>query len=155
LRITSNCSAWAAAGEQFDREIGAAPDHTGRFASEDEALEQVVGRLAEALPPCRYGGAARGRAARIAATFVRATHEEDAMTIGRRPLIFECIERNGEAIRGMGARIIAENRRLGVPSHYMDRELCVGIIREMPDGSRQEIALHDGVEMVLRELPPA
>lgn len=75
------------------------------------------------------------------------------MTNGPRPHIFECAERNAEAIRTMGVRIIAENRRHGVPSYYMDPKLCAGIVRDMPDGSRQEIALRDGVEVVLRDLP--
>ncbi len=61
---------------------------------------------------------------------------------------------NAEAIRNVGLQAIAEARRLGVPVHYMDPTVCDGIIREMPDGTRQHVKRVDGEEIVIDDLPP-
>lgn len=45
----------------------------------------------------------------------------------------------------------------GRPSFYDDFLIRYGsnhLIREMPDGSREEVAFIDGVEVFIRELPP-
>jgi hypothetical protein len=36
-----------------------------------------------------------------------------------------------------------------VPAHYVDPALGDGIIREMPDGTRQRVDLNDGEEVVV------
>ena len=67
-------------------------------------------------------------------------------------VLFDKLRENAETIRQVGERAVQEARRLGVPSHYMDTTVCAGIIREMPDGSRQRVELKDGREIVVESL---
>ena len=69
-------------------------------------------------------------------------------------VLFEKIRENADAIRQIGERAIQEARRLGVPYHYMDPSLCDGIIREMPDGTRQRVELKNGEEVVVETFGP-
>ena len=69
-------------------------------------------------------------------------------------LLFDKIKDNAEAIRRVGERAVQEAKELGVPSHYMDPTLCEGIIREMPDGTRQHVELKDGEEIVVETFGP-
>ena len=67
-------------------------------------------------------------------------------------VLFDALRKNSDAIRRVGERAAEEARRLGVPCHYMDAAVCAGIIREMPDGSRQRVELRDGREVVVKSL---
>lgn len=69
-------------------------------------------------------------------------------------VLFEKLRENADAIRRVGERAVEEARRLGVPCHYMDATICDGIIREMPDGSRQRVELKDGEEIVVETFRP-
>lgn len=69
-------------------------------------------------------------------------------------VLFEKLRENAGAIQRVGERAIEEARRLGVPCHYVDATICEGIIREMPDGSRQRVELKDGEEIVVESLTP-
>jgi hypothetical protein len=66
--------------------------------------------------------------------------------------LFDKLRENADTIRQVGERAVQEARRLGVRSHYMDATDCAGIIREMPDGSRQRVELKDGREIVVESL---
>ena len=66
--------------------------------------------------------------------------------------MFDKLRENADAIRRVGERAVQEARRLGVPSHHVDATVCAGIIREMPDGSRQRVELRDGREIVVESL---
>lgn len=66
----------------------------------------------------------------------------------------DCARKNAEAIRSVGMIAITEAKAMGVPVHYMDPAVCDGIIRELPDGSRQHIKRVDGQEIVIADLPP-
>ncbi|WP_264048481.1 hypothetical protein [Methylobacterium flocculans] len=59
------------------------------------------------------------------------------------------IAEKAEGIRQVGARALEEARRAGVPAYYMDRSLGDGVIREMPDGTRERIQRHEGEEVVV------
>jgi len=69
-------------------------------------------------------------------------------------VLFEKIDENAEAIRRVGERAVLEAKRFGVPAHYMDPTLCDGIIREMPDGTRQQIELKNDEEIVVNSFGP-
>lgn len=69
-------------------------------------------------------------------------------------ILFEKIRENADAIRQIGERAVREARKLGVPSHYADPALGEGIIREMPDGTRQRVELKDGDEVVVETFGP-
>ena len=69
-----------------------------------------------------------------------------------RIVLFDALRKNADAIRRVGERAVEEARRLGVPCHYMDADVCAGIIREMPDGSRQRVELRDGREIAVESL---
>ena len=69
-------------------------------------------------------------------------------------VLFERIRENADAIRQVGDRAVEEARKLGVPSHYCDPALGDGIIRELPDGTRQLVELKDGEEVVVETFGP-
>lgn len=60
-----------------------------------------------------------------------------------------------EAIRTAGGRAAAEMQRAGVAVYYMDDAVSDGIIRELPDGTRQKVEIGDDEDIVLATLPPA
>ena len=64
-------------------------------------------------------------------------------------VLFDALRDHADAIRQVGERAAEEARRLGVPCHYMDATISAGIIRELPDGSRQRVELRDGREVVV------
>ncbi|RDI53852.1 hypothetical protein [Microvirga subterranea] len=68
--------------------------------------------------------------------------------------LLEKARENAEAVRNIGLIAIEEARRLGVPVHYMDPAVCDGIIRELPEGTRQHVRRVDGNEIVIEDLPP-
>ncbi len=69
-------------------------------------------------------------------------------------LLFDKNKENAEAIRRVGERAVEEAKKLGGPCHYMDPALCDGIIRKMPDGTRQHVELQDGEEIVVATFGP-
>ena len=69
-------------------------------------------------------------------------------------LLFEKIRENADEIRRIGERAVQEARLLGVPTHYMDPALCDGIVRELPDGTRQHIELKNNEEIVVETFGP-
>lgn len=58
-----------------------------------------------------------------------------------------------EAIRTAGSRAAADMQRAGVAVYYMDHALSDGIIKELPDGTRQAVEIGDHEEVVIRTLP--
>ena len=69
-------------------------------------------------------------------------------------MIFEKARENAEAIKQGGARAIEEAKRVGVPAYYLDPSLGEGIIKELPDGTRQRIKLIDGEDVVVESIGP-
>ena len=64
-------------------------------------------------------------------------------------MLSKLVAEKAEAIRQVGACALEEARQAGVPAYYMDRSLCDGIIREMPDGTRERIQRHEGEGVVV------
>ncbi|MGU3538382.1 hypothetical protein [Methylobacterium sp. A54F] len=64
-------------------------------------------------------------------------------------MLFDRLRENAEAIRALGAAAIARAHRAGVPAYAMDPALGDGLVRHMPDGTRQRVAVVDGVEVVI------
>lgn len=69
-------------------------------------------------------------------------------------ILFEKSRENADAIRMMGKQAIAEARRMGLPAHYVDPALGEGIIRELPDGTRQRLQRVNGVRIVVETFGP-
>jgi len=69
-------------------------------------------------------------------------------------MIFEKARENAEAIKQGGARAIEEAKLVGVPAYYLDPSLGEGIIKELPDGTRQRIKLIDGEDVVVESIGP-
>lgn len=59
-----------------------------------------------------------------------------------------------EAIRTAGGRAASDMLRAGVAIYYMDAALADGIIKELPDGTRQRVEIGDEDDIVLETLPP-
>ncbi|MFN3672928.1 MAG: hypothetical protein ACK4VM_13575 [Bosea sp. (in: a-proteobacteria)] len=64
-------------------------------------------------------------------------------------MLFEMLRKNADAISQIGEQAVREAKALGVPAHYTDPSVCEGIIRELPDGTKQRVELKDGVEIVV------
>ncbi len=58
------------------------------------------------------------------------------------------------AINSSGERAMRRAKRAGAPVYYMDAAIAEGIIRELPDGSRQRVEIRGGEAVVLEELSP-
>jgi hypothetical protein len=56
-------------------------------------------------------------------------------------------------LENMCMKAILEAHAAGVPAYYTEPEID-GMIRSMPDGSRQIVELLDGQDVVVRDLPP-
>lgn len=69
-------------------------------------------------------------------------------------MIFEKARENAKAIEQMGQRAIEESKKLGAPAYYMDPTLGDGIIKELPDGTRQRIERIQGEEIVIETFGP-
>ena len=70
-------------------------------------------------------------------------------------MIFERARENAKAMAQMGQRAIAESKALGVPAYYVDPALGAGIIKELPDGTRQRVERIEGKEIALETLGPS
>jgi len=60
-----------------------------------------------------------------------------------------------DSLRDSARQALREAKASGTPAYYTDPEWPEGIVREMPDGSRQLVKLENGHEMIVMELPPA
>jgi hypothetical protein len=60
-----------------------------------------------------------------------------------------------EAITTAGRRAMQRAKLAGAPVYFMDPSISDGIIREMPDGSRDVVEISDGEDLVLRNLNAA
>lgn len=69
--------------------------------------------------------------------------------------LLENADTYAEAIRTAGGRAAAELKRAGVAVYYMDDAVSDGIIRELPDGSRQKVQVGGDEDIVLETLSPA
>lgn len=67
-------------------------------------------------------------------------------------MLLENAAKYQEAINTAGERAIQRAKRVGAPVYYMDAAIGEGIIRELPDGSRQRVAISDGEDVVLEYL---
>lgn len=70
-------------------------------------------------------------------------------------MLLENATKYEEAIRTAGERAMRRARLAGVPVYYMDARLADGIIRELPDGSRQVVEIRDGEDIVVESLEAA
>ena len=68
--------------------------------------------------------------------------------------LLDLFERNARTIHQVGARALAGAQRDGVPAFYMDRSLGTGIIREWPDGTREQVERRDGTIVVTQTYAP-
>lgn len=87
-------------------------------------------------------------------TSVTATYGTRSRTWGDRMILFDKLRQNAEAIRHTGIDAIAEARRLGVSSHYIDPTVGAGIVRELPDGTRQRLEHRNGEAVVVGFVRP-
>ena len=69
-------------------------------------------------------------------------------------VLIDRIRENAEPIRQVGDHAVREARKLGVPAHHVDPALGDGIVREMPDETRQRVELKDGEEVVVETFGP-
>jgi len=67
-------------------------------------------------------------------------------------MIFEKARENAKAMEDMGRRAIEESRKLGAPAYYVDPAFGDGIIKELPDGTRQRVERIEGREIVIETL---
>lgn len=69
-------------------------------------------------------------------------------------LLLDVLHQDRENIAQAGIKAIKKALEAGVPVYYIDAGLGEGIIKEMPDGSRYLIEVHDGDEVVLQTFAP-
>lgn len=67
-------------------------------------------------------------------------------------MLLENANKYEEAISSAGERAMQRAKRAGAPVYYMDAAIAEGIIRELPDGSRQRVEITGGEDVVLEEL---
>jgi hypothetical protein len=70
-------------------------------------------------------------------------------------MLLENATRYQDAIRTAGERAIRRAKQAGAPVYYMDAAIADGIIRELPDGSRQRVEIREGEDIVLEHLSAA
>jgi hypothetical protein len=67
-------------------------------------------------------------------------------------MLFERVKAAGEALRTSGREAIAQAHAAGMATYYSDE---AGIIREQPNGIREQVVLDDdGRKRVVERLPP-
>ncbi len=68
-------------------------------------------------------------------------------------MLLERTDEIAEDLRKMGLRALSQASRAGVPGYFMDPRLGEGIIRRLPDGTRQRVRLDpDGEDVVIEVL---
>lgn len=75
------------------------------------------------------------------------------MTAESSRMIIEQWRKNEVKVREAGRIAVNEARSVGAPAYYHDPK-AGGMVREMPDGSRQLIDVVDGQDVVRLELGP-
>lgn len=68
--------------------------------------------------------------------------------------LLEKAQANAAEIQRAGLLALEDARRAGVPAYYIDPALGAGIIREMPDGTRQRLVVDGGREVVAEVFGP-
>ena len=68
--------------------------------------------------------------------------------------LFDLLDANMDAVRAVGGQALAQARCSGVPACYMDPELGAGLVREMPDGTRERFHRVDGEVIVIARYGP-
>lgn len=69
-------------------------------------------------------------------------------------ILTKLIRENAEAISQVGVRALEEAKHAGVPAYYMDPSLGDGIIRELPDGTRERVERRNGWDVVTETYGP-
>jgi hypothetical protein len=69
-------------------------------------------------------------------------------------MLLDVLLQDEERIAQAGPKAIKRALEAGVAVYYLDNALGEGIVKEMPDGTRHLIAVHDGDEVVLRTFAP-
>lgn len=67
-------------------------------------------------------------------------------------MLLENATKYEQAIRTAGQRAMQQAKRAGAPVYYMDPAISDGIIRELPDGTRQVVAIGEGEDIVIKTL---
>jgi len=67
-------------------------------------------------------------------------------------MLLENAAKYEKAISSAGERAMQRAKHAGAPVYYMDASIGEGIIRELPDGSRQRVEIRGGEDVVLEEL---
>lgn len=70
-------------------------------------------------------------------------------------MLLENATKNAEALRTSGERAIRDAKRAGAPVYYMDAALGEGIIKELPDGTRQKVLVLEDEDLVVETLVPS
>lgn len=67
-------------------------------------------------------------------------------------MLLENATKYDEASSSAGERAMQRAKGAGAPVYYMDAAIAEGIIRELPNGSRQRVEITGGEDVVLEEL---
>ena len=68
--------------------------------------------------------------------------------------LFDLLDANMHAVEAVGDRAVAEARRAGVAAYYVDPALGAGIVRELPDGTRERFEHADGTRIIVARYGP-
>lgn len=68
--------------------------------------------------------------------------------------LFELLDANMHAVEAVGVRAVAAARRAGVPAYYVDPALGAGIVRELPDGTRERFERAAGRRVIVARYGP-
>lgn len=68
--------------------------------------------------------------------------------------LFDLLDANMDAVKAVGSRAVAQARRDGVPACYMDPALGAGLVRVLPDGTRERFHHADGEIVVVARYGP-
>ena len=68
--------------------------------------------------------------------------------------LFDLFDANMDALKTLGSRAVAEARRDGVAAYYMDPALGAGLVRELPDGTRERLERAGGEFVVVARYGP-
>jgi predicted aldo/keto reductase-like oxidoreductase len=67
-------------------------------------------------------------------------------------MLFDNVEKFAQAINTAGERAIKRAKQAGAPVYYMDPSLGDGIIKELPDGTKQRVEVYADHDVVLETL---
>lgn len=69
-------------------------------------------------------------------------------------MIVEKWRKNRLRVERAGSAAIKAAHKAKTAAYYLEKNYADGIVREMPNGSRQLIKIVDGNELLVRDLPP-